>query len=150
MSIITLLKFLVGNREAILQIGRTPAVLWLGGLFVLSAGFAREYDGKDLLAEPWHLAIPFAASLATSFLLFCLVYAIALARGIDRQPFLNAYRSFLTLYWMTSPLAWLYAIPVERMYSAGDAMRANLWLLGIVALWRVALMTARCFGAVQC
>jgi hypothetical protein len=141
MSIRTLLKYLVGNREAILQIGRTPGALWLGALFVLSAGFAREYDGKDLWAEPWHLAIPFAASLVTSFLLFLLVNGVARARGVGLQPFWPAYRVFLSLYWMTAPLAWLYAIPVERMASAGEAMQANLWLLGTVAVWRVALMT---------
>jgi hypothetical protein len=141
MSISTVLKYLVGYREAILQIGRTPGALWLGALFVLSAGFAREYDGKDLWAEPWHLVVPFAASLATSFLLFSLVYGVARRRGIGEQPFLPAYRSFLALYWMTAPLAWLYAIPVERMLAPGDAMQANLWLLGTVAVWRVALMT---------
>ena len=140
MSLRTLLTFLVGRRDAILTIASTPARLWLGLLFVLSAGFAREYDGRDLLAEPWHLLVPVAASLGTSFLLFAMVYRVAAARGAKPPRFLSAYRSFLALYWMTAPLAWLYAIPVERFLSAGDAMRANLWLLAIVALWRMALM----------
>jgi hypothetical protein len=54
--------------------------------------------------------------------------------------FLLAYRSFLGLFWMTAPLAWLYAIPYERFLSPVGAMRANLWTLAFVALWRVALM----------
>jgi len=42
---------------------------------------------------------------------------------------------------MTAPLAWLYAIPYERFLPAVDATRANLWTLGVVATWRVVLMT---------
>jgi hypothetical protein len=53
----------------------------------------------------------------------------------------DGYRSFLGLYWLTAPLAWLYAIPVERFLSVGNAVAVNLWLLGIVSFWRVALMS---------
>jgi len=35
----------------------------------LLPAFAREYDGEDLLHEPWHLLLPLVASLATSFIL---------------------------------------------------------------------------------
>jgi hypothetical protein len=41
---------------------------------------------------------------------------------------------------MTAPLAWLYAIPVERFMSAVGATQVNLILLGMVSVWRVALM----------
>jgi hypothetical protein len=58
----------------------------------------------------------------------------------DRPSFFSAYLSFLVLFWMTAPLAWLYAIPYERFLSPADAVRANLWTLGLVAAWRVALM----------
>jgi hypothetical protein len=127
--------YLIGRREAILGLAACPQALWIGLLLVLSAGFAREYDGEDLLHEPWYLVIPLAASLATSFVLFGLVYLAA------RCPASASYRQFLTLYWLTAPLAWLYAIPVERMLSAGGATEANLWLLAIVSVWRVALIT---------
>jgi hypothetical protein len=43
---------------------------------------------------------------------------------------------FLTL---TSPLALLYAIPVERFMAWQDAVSANVAFLGVVAVWRVAL-----------
>jgi hypothetical protein len=140
MTLATLAKYLfLLDRQAIRDIAGCRQAVWLGLLFVLSAGFAREYDGEDLLAEPWHLLIPLAASLATSLLLFVFVWSTA--RGWDRElPFEESYRSFLGLYWMTAPLAWLYAIPVERFLSPAQAVEANLWLLAIVAAWRVVLM----------
>jgi hypothetical protein len=114
--------------------------LWIGLLFVLSAGFAREYDGEDLLREPWRLLIPVGASLAASFLLFLVAFGRLFLRREGRPPFFATYRAFLTLFWLTAPLAWLYAIPYERFLSAGAATSANLWTLALVAAWRVALM----------
>lgn len=138
MTLLTIAEYLFGRRDAILRVASTRTAVWVGLLFVLSAGFAREYDGEDLLHEPWHLLIPVAASLGTSFLLFGLLWAVCK----DRRgwSFLRGYRSFLGLYWMTAPLAWLYAIPVERWLDPAGATRTNLLLLGIVSAWRVALM----------
>jgi hypothetical protein len=115
--------------------------LGLGALFVLSAGLAREYDGADLYHEPWLLLIPFVASTGTSFLLYSLVYMAGLRRFIERPAFGRMYVSFLSLYWMTGPIAWFYAIPVERFMSAGNSTIANLYLLALVSLWRVMLIT---------
>jgi len=140
MTIRTIVAYLFGSRAAIREIAACRNAVWLGFLFVLSAGFAREYDGEDLLHEPWHLGIPLVASLGTSFLLYCLLPTRGNAELAPEFSFWRGYRSFLSLYWMTAPLAWLYAIPVERLLSAGEATRANLWLLGIVAAWRVILM----------
>lgn len=136
----TLLRFLAGDRQAILDIADSPRALWLGALLVLSAGLAREYDGEDLLAEPWHLLIPFGASLVTAGLLYLLVRGFGLRNGATPEVFRKGFRTFLSLYWMTAPLAWLYAIPFERWASSGDAMRLNLAMLGIVATWRVVLI----------
>ena len=133
--------YLVGNQQAILRIATSKGAVFIGALFVLSAGFAREYDGEDLRAEPWHLAIPFGASIATSFVLFCAVWLAGRKRRAEPMPFWKAYRGFLSLYWATAPLAWLYAIPVERMLPVLDAIRANYALLLIVSIWRVALIT---------
>ena len=66
---------------------------------------------------------------------------LGFAPGAQRGDFWPKYREFLGLYWLTAPLAWLYAVPVERFAGAADAVRANLWLLGIVSVWRIALMT---------
>src|SRR5262245_8431110 len=134
MSIRTVLLYLVGNREAILQVANCRGGLWLGLAFVFSAALAREYDGQDLVHEPWHLLVPLAASLGSSLALYLLIYVISLVRGPRGLPSLNAYRAILQLFWMTAPLAWLYAIPFERFLSPGDATRANLYLLGLVAL----------------
>lgn len=136
-------RFLLGASDAIAAVANNRSMLWLGGLFCLSAGFAREYDGDDLLHEPWHLVIPLGASLSTSLLLYALLH-LAILRRTDPPPSFGAnYVRFLSVYWMTAPLAWLYAIPVEQFLSQADAMRANLWLLAVVAAWRVALIT-RC------
>jgi hypothetical protein len=140
MPIRTLLLYLIGNRQAILAIASDRRALGYGFLLVLSAGFAREYDGKDLLAEPWHLAIPFAASLLSSLLLFALLYGVMRFKGRNVPRFWASYRSFLSLFWMTAPLAWLYAIPYERFLTPLGATEANLWTLGVVAAWRVGLM----------
>ena len=99
----------------------------------------REYDGRYLIGEWWHFVVPLGASLATSFVLYQLVYLTMLRQRAAAQ-YLKTYRTFLGLYWMTAPLAWLYAIPVERFLSPVDAVKANLWFLAIVAAWRVALM----------
>jgi hypothetical protein len=155
MQIRTLFLYLIGNRQAILELAANPRALWIGLLFVLSAGFAREYDGHDLLREPWHIVIPLGASLAASFLLFLVVcgslYLQANPKSdwtTGRHPewpsFFSAYRSFLTLFWMTAPLAWFYAIPYERFLSEAGATSANLWSLGLVAAWRVVLMIRVC------
>jgi hypothetical protein len=140
MSITTLLRYWIGDRQAILAIASNRQALWIGALFVLSAGFAREYDGEDLLSEPWHLLLPLGASLLSSLVLFTITYGKILFVDPNRPSFLAAYRSFLTLFWMTAPLAWLYAIPYERFLSPAQALEANLWTLGLVALWRVVLM----------
>ena len=140
MGIKTLFCYLIGNRKAIEAIGSSRRVLWIGFLFVISAGFAREYDGEDLLAEPWHLLIPLGASLASSLLLFTIL-SLKVYRGeTARPPFWSGYLSFLGLFWMTAPLAWLYAIPYERILSAPGSVNANLLTLAVVASWRVLLM----------
>ena len=137
----TLVSYLFGSREAIRALATHRDTVGLGLIFVLSAAFAREYDGEDLLHEPWHLLLPLIASLGTSLVLFCLVEYVARCRESECARFLSRYRSFLGLYWMTAPLAWLYAVPVERFLSPADATVANLWFLGIVSLWRVLLIT---------
>ena len=139
MTTVDFLKYLVGNREAILAFASSRQTLWLGLLFVLSAGLAREYDAADLLYEPWHALLPLPASLATSLILYTVLY-VKPAYLRAAPSFLAGYRQFLSLYWLTAPLACLYAIPYERFLSAESAVAANLTTLGFVAVWRVALM----------
>ncbi len=134
MTVATLLRFLIGNRRAIIDIANCPSAIGVGLLFVLSAGFAREYDGEDLWAEPWHVLIPIAASVATSFVLFVLTFFLLVVHDPKRPGLVSAYRAFLSLYWLTAPFDWLYAIPYERFLTAPQAVEANLWTLGLVAV----------------
>ena len=104
MTLGTLARYLIGDRTAILTLVRQRGALLVGALLVLSAGFAREYDGEDLWHEPWHLLLPFGASLTTSFFLFTLtvllktdtkswvrdIYAEKLDRSLGDYP---AFRS---------------------------------------------------------
>lgn len=139
-TIATVLAYLAGNREAILRVSRSRQALWLGFALVVLAGLFREYDQEDLLHEPWHLAIPFAASLGLAGLLLIVLKAIPAVRSCS-LPLADEFRRLLTCVWMTAPLAVIYAVPVERMLSAVEATQANLWFLGIVSLWRVILFT---------
>ncbi|MCI0681792.1 MAG: hypothetical protein L0Y71_06785 [Gemmataceae bacterium] len=144
MGVLTLLRYLVGDATAVLSLAVHPRAWLVGLLFVVSAGFAREYDGEDLLRDPWYLLLPVVASLVSSFLLYCLLYGF-FARRRPESPslspsFWSAYRAFVGLFWLTAPLAWLYAIPYERFLSPLAATYANLATLALVSAWRVALM----------
>ena len=55
------------------------------------------------------------------------------------RPHNWSYRNVLLFLMLTSPLALLYAIPVEKFMSHENAVSANVAFLGIVAAWRVAL-----------
>lgn len=138
MGIVTIARFLIGQQQAILDIAASRHAIWVGLLFVLSAGFAREYDGEDLLREPWHLLLPLAASVVTSTLLYALLWIVVRGWSIPNEA--GTFSAFVSLYWMTAPLAWLYAIPVERFLPAAESVNANYFLLTIVAAWRVILI----------
>jgi len=140
LTIRTVLKFLFFDAEAIRTFATHRSSLWVGFLFVVAAGFAREYDGEYLLAEPWHLAIPLAASLIGCFFMTALIYIAAWFNGEKEVGPVKTFVVFLACYWMTAPMALVYGIPVERFLSPGEATRANLIFLAIVAAWRVLLM----------
>jgi len=84
--------------------------------------------------------------LAFSFFSGSFLYAI-LIRGFARRHFSKERRNerqwitFMALFWMTAPVAWLYAIPVERFLDPYRAAQGNIALLAIVSLWRVLLMS---------
>ena len=137
MRLSTLFRFLVGHRDAILELAASRWTILIGAIFVVSAGFAREYDGEDLIHEPWHALRPLGASLASGTTLFLLVHGAVMlcSRKADAKPpgIGRSYVIFLGLFWMTAPMAWLYAIPYERFMSPVDAIGVNLWTLALVA-----------------
>ena len=134
-----ILRFLIGDRQAIQRFAEFRHTLGLGALLVVSAALARRYDRADLLAEPWNLVMPLLVSLVNASVLFAMVYGLFLLRAAPRPPIGESYRVLLALFWMTAPLAWLYALPVERFLDPVTATATNLSLLLIVALWRVLL-----------
>ncbi len=136
----TLVRFLTGDAEATLALARARGTLLLGAVFVLAAGIAREYDGEDLVHEPWHALIPLGASLVPSFLLAFLAW-LALLRRAERAPrFRDFYGEVLSVFWMTAPIAWLYAFRWDRFAPGlGEAAWCKLATLGLVASWRVLL-----------
>ena len=74
-------------------------------------------------------------SVVYIFVLSALIWILALPLRPERWSYL----SVLTFVGLTSPLAWLYAIPVERLVSISFAISANVLFLALVAMWRVAL-----------
>lgn len=134
--------YLLGSRSAVLRIAESRWALPLGLALVVSGGLARNYDGQDLLAEPWVLAAGVLVSTVNAFVLFGLAYWAARACGSTLPGFWRGYRAFLGLFWMTAPMAWLYAVPYERMLEPVGAVKANLATLALVSAWRV-LLSAR-------
>lgn len=51
-----------------------------------------------------------------------------------------SFRNVLIFVSFTSLPSLLYAIPVERFMTMGNAQSANAWFLTVVAVWRVALL----------
>lgn len=134
-----ILRYLLGQRAAIHAIAADRRFFGVGLLLTLSAALAREYDGEDLIHEPWYLVIPPAVSFVMGS---CLAFGlwITLDRTARREyTFRLFWRRVLTCYWMTAPLAWLYAIPYERFLSELGSVEANLSTLSVVAVWRFCL-----------
>lgn len=133
--------FLVGDRDAIVALAGNRWTLAVGAFLVLTASVARNYDGAYLPAEWTVLTHGYAASIGNAFVLFAAVFAFARFTDGRSFSFGKGYLAFLGLFWMTSPLAWLYAIPYERFLTPVGAIEANLWTLAVVAAWRVILIS---------
>jgi hypothetical protein len=136
MNLRDLIRYLFGYRDAIDKIANCPNAFWVGLAFTILAAVARDYDGVYLIGQPYHLLVPLAASVSMATVLYGFLWFSSWP-----SRFRISYKLFLTYFWLMAPMAWIYAIPVERMMSAVDAARANLWFLAIVALWRVLLIT---------
>jgi hypothetical protein len=139
-------KYLLGQSEAIYRVAASRAALWTGIALVLLTSVARNYDQTHLLENPflWIFG-SLLFSLVSGSWLYAVVYAGFARRemsapGDARPAEGGGWLSFMGLFWMTAPIAWLYAIPVERFLDSIAATRANVALLALVSLWRVLLM----------
>src|SRR5262249_5601698 len=114
--------------------------VWVGLALLPSAALARCYASRDLRAQPWHLLLPLAASLVLSLALCGVLYARLAVGQVEAPPFPAGHRSLLGLFLLPAPLSGLYALPCDRL-DARRAVRLRLAALGLVAAWRVALMS---------
>jgi hypothetical protein len=56
------------------------------------------------------------------------------------KPQRSSYRQLLTFLALMSPVALLYAIPVEMMFDPRTAQFINIGFLGAISAWRVSLL----------
>lgn len=141
------LKYLFGNESAIRYMARQQNAIWIGAVLVLTSGIAREYDQTYIFVKPFVFLAPFLISLLASGFIY--VFVVLLNR--PRPPAASTlpdpptkwitFRTFLALFWMMAPLAWLYAIPFERYLGRAESASANIALLSIIAIWRVVLLS---------
>lgn len=140
MTLRTIIDFLFGRREAILRVAKAKESIWIAISLVMLAGVARQYDQSFVLEAPlrWFVG-PLVFSMVTGTILFW--FSVRFYETCHpRVEEGSSWRSFMGCYWMTAPLAFLYAIPVDRFLTPVAAVKANLILFTLVALWRVILM----------
>lgn len=108
---------------------------WFAFVFLATwfAGIGRYWDHPS--AEYWQYLG--AGSIVYIFCLSLLLYLIVW----PLRPSNWTYRGVLVFVGLTSLPALLYAIPVERVVELKTAQSINAWFLGVVAVWRVALLT---------
>src|SRR5678815_267873 len=134
--------YLLGNARAIREVASNRSALWTGIVLVLLTGIARNYDQTYFFETPLWLIGPLAFSLFSgSFLYGVLIRGFAKRHFEEKQRSEKQWTTFMALFWMTAPVAWLYAIPVERFLDSYHAAQANIALLAIVSVWRVFLMS---------
>ncbi len=133
--------FLVGQKEAIRKVCSAKQLLEIGGFMVVSAGIARtawlEVTAGGFL---FNLFTPFLASIVSASILYAFIVSASRRRWGNGSSRTIPFRSYLGIYWLTAPLAWFYGFPAEPLWGAKGAFTANMVLLLIVALWRVALI----------
>jgi len=109
-------------------------VRWFAFVLITTwlAGIGRYWDHPS--AESWqYLGLGSVGYIfCLSMLLFLIVWPL--------RPSNWSFRGVLIFVGLTSFPALLYAIPVERLVDLKAAQSINAWFLGIVAIWRVALL----------
>jgi hypothetical protein len=146
MKAIHVVQYPFGFADAIRAAAVSRAAFPTGLVLVLLTAVARSYDQTWIGEKPvlWLLG-PLLFSLVSGTWLFLVTYA-----GFVRKYWPEAersigvwkdWRAFMGLFWLTAPVAWLYAIPVERFLDSLNAARANVALLLVVSLWRVVLFS---------
>lgn len=138
----TWIRFLFGHADSILALARSGGALLVSLALVLLTSIARNYDQTWIGENPFlWLAGNTLFSTVSGTGLFLWIRMFMANRIDDPQvSFVASWWQFMGLFWGTAPIAWLYAIPVERWAGSMEAAHFNLTLLGVVSLWRVLLM----------
>ncbi len=136
MPLSRILRYLIGDADAIHAMARDKSAIKYGLLFVLFAGVAREYDQESLFYRPGLFLAPLIASIILALMHFGYLRVKYRPKDVNG---LSGFRCYLGLFWMTAPLAMFYALPVEYFFDALTALKINTALLAIVASWRVIL-----------
>ena len=137
-------RYLCGDAEAIRRLAVEPKALATMIVLVFTAAIARNYDQRYFFESPFLWVFgPILFSGVAAFFHLAVIHLLFIKRLL--QPdlpdrFKRFFPVFLTLFWATAPLAWIYAIPVDRMTDLATAAKWNVGFLGVVAAWRVALM----------
>ena len=105
--------------------------LWLGLICAWLAGIGRYWDHP--FATPLQRAG--VGSVIYVFALTLIIWLLGWPLRIKHWRYLD----LLTYISLTSPLAFLYALPVERWVDMERARTMNGWFLVVVATWRVVL-----------
>jgi hypothetical protein len=124
-------RVLTGRLRAPVEHPFTRHDLVLGLICAWLAGMGRYWD------HPFATAVQKAGggSVIYVFLLALLIWLLGLPLRIKQWNYLD----LLTYISLTSPLALLYALPVERWVEMDQARTINCWFLVVVATWRVTL-----------
>ena len=138
----TWIRFLFGHGDSIRALACSGGAWQVSLALVLLTSIARNYDQTWIGEQPFlWLAGNTLFSTVSGTALFLWVRMFMAKRIDDPQvPFGASWRQFMGLFWGTAPVAWLYAIPVERWAGSMEAAHFNLTLLAVVSLWRVLLM----------
>lgn len=118
------------TQEEFSQLGNQHLVFGLFCTWIVGMGRWWDDPRANLLQ---HLGV---GSLIYIFALALLLWLVIW----PLRPKAWSYVHVLTFISLTSLPAILYAIPVERLTSLGNARQLNVWFLAIVASWRVALL----------
>jgi len=140
----TCIRYLFGHVESIRTVAAARSSLWTGIILVLFTSIARNYDQTHISEDPFLWVFgSLLFSLVSGTWLFLVSYCGFTRQrmeGADRKAVWKQWPQFMGLFWLTAPVAWLYAIPVERFLEPVAAAKANVNLLAIVSIWRVLLM----------
>lgn len=151
MSLATIFRFQFGQADAIQQMAGNCNSIIAGVVLVLLTAIARNYDQTFFGGSLFWLIGPLIFSFFSGSFLFLVLYRGFIRRhltDVEQVSTGQQWLCFMSVFWMTAPIAWLYAVPVERFLGSYQAAQANLSLLAIVSIWRV-LLLARIISVLQ-